>query len=237
MEDFNISAISAMKARNIAAQFGVIEKAETSDEEVMKAHQVGDAHPNGKWVWTEYKPGRFDWRPLKGRGGVDRTPQGKKEGEKPEDKKEPSASGKTADVSKFVDDFIKDWRSREWNPSDAQLKKMKELLINNEATAKKIMSATFPSASGSSAFHPSSKEIKISDSDFLIFEAYSSEDTTSQNPSYYGRMKYTYSVIHKSAGLKKTLTTQTYHSGSKLYSSSEVKKRVKQDALLQFLHF
>lgn len=70
MEDFNIGA---MKARNIAAQFGVIEKAEMSDEEVMKAHQVGDMHPNGKWVWTEYRPGHFDWRPLKGRGGVDRT--------------------------------------------------------------------------------------------------------------------------------------------------------------------
>ena len=73
MEDFNIGA---MKARNIAAQFGVIEKAETSDEEVMKAHQVGDMHPNGKWVWTEYKPGHFDWRPPKGRGSVDRTSQG-----------------------------------------------------------------------------------------------------------------------------------------------------------------
>ena len=78
MEDFNIGA---MKARNIAAQFGVIEKAEMSDEEVMKARQVGDMHPNGKWVWTEYKPGRFDWRPLKGRGGVDRTPKKGDEGD------------------------------------------------------------------------------------------------------------------------------------------------------------
>lgn len=77
MEDFNIGA---MKARNIAAQFGVIEKAEEVDEEVMKARQVGDMHPNGKWVWTEYKPGRFDWRPLKGRGGVDRTPKKGDEG-------------------------------------------------------------------------------------------------------------------------------------------------------------
>lgn len=77
MEDFNIGS---MKARNIAAQFGVIEKAETSDEEVMKARQVGDMHPNGKWVWTEYKSGRFDWRPLKGRGGVDRTPKKGDEG-------------------------------------------------------------------------------------------------------------------------------------------------------------
>jgi len=27
--------------------------------------QVGDTHSNGKWVWTEYKPGKFDWRPVK----------------------------------------------------------------------------------------------------------------------------------------------------------------------------
>lgn len=25
-------------------------------------HKVGDLHKNGLWVWTEYKPGRFDWR-------------------------------------------------------------------------------------------------------------------------------------------------------------------------------
>lgn len=30
------------------------------------SRQVGDTHPNGKWVWTEYKPGKFDWRPIKG---------------------------------------------------------------------------------------------------------------------------------------------------------------------------
>ena len=106
MEDFNIGA---MKARNIAAQFGVIEKAETSDEEVMKARQVGDMHPNGKWVWTEYKPGCFDWRPLKGRGGVDRTPKKGDEGgsakKEDEGSKKTNTSSKTsgADVSKFMD--------------------------------------------------------------------------------------------------------------------------------------
>ena len=31
-------------------------------DEVAKARQVGDVHPNGKWVWTEYAPGKFDWR-------------------------------------------------------------------------------------------------------------------------------------------------------------------------------
>ena len=25
-------------------------------------HTVGEMHPNGKWMWTEYKPGKFDWR-------------------------------------------------------------------------------------------------------------------------------------------------------------------------------
>ena len=24
--------------------------------------KVGDRHPNGKWIWTEYAPGKFDWR-------------------------------------------------------------------------------------------------------------------------------------------------------------------------------
>ena len=37
-------------------------------EKARQAKQVGDAHPNGKWVWTEYKPGKFDWRPYK-KGG------------------------------------------------------------------------------------------------------------------------------------------------------------------------
>ena len=27
---------------------------------IEKASKVGDMHPNGKWVWTEYKPGKFD---------------------------------------------------------------------------------------------------------------------------------------------------------------------------------
>ena len=60
-------------AYNIAKSFeNDIEKAlgagydpEGDDTDVAKAHQVGDLHPNGKWVWTEYKPGKFDWRGIK----------------------------------------------------------------------------------------------------------------------------------------------------------------------------
>ena len=37
------------------------------EDVIEKAVQrkVGDMHPNGKWAWTEYKPGKFDWRPVK----------------------------------------------------------------------------------------------------------------------------------------------------------------------------
>ena len=34
----------------------------------MKANnsrKVGDIHSNGKWMWTEYSEGKFDWRTIK----------------------------------------------------------------------------------------------------------------------------------------------------------------------------
>ena len=37
-------------------------KAAASKQQKQTKHNVGDLHPNGKWVWTEYKPGKFDWR-------------------------------------------------------------------------------------------------------------------------------------------------------------------------------
>ena len=38
-----------------------------SEDIFEKARQVGDIHPNGKFVWTEYAPGKFGWRVLKSR--------------------------------------------------------------------------------------------------------------------------------------------------------------------------
>lgn len=35
------------------------------DGNVEKAHQVGDIHPNGKWVWTQLPSGKYDWRTIK----------------------------------------------------------------------------------------------------------------------------------------------------------------------------
>lgn len=46
---------------NILKSFG------TSDEEELeKARQIGDIHPNGKWVWGESASGKRDWKAIKG---------------------------------------------------------------------------------------------------------------------------------------------------------------------------
>lgn len=43
-------------------------KQENNATTVGRGHKVecniGDIHPNGKWVWVEYKPGKFDWRTI-----------------------------------------------------------------------------------------------------------------------------------------------------------------------------
>lgn len=51
--------------RNILRQFGA--EQQQNFEEVSKAQDLkpGDIHPNGKWVWTESKPGKFEWRARK----------------------------------------------------------------------------------------------------------------------------------------------------------------------------
>lgn len=42
------------------------EKKVTKEPKAPKTsgHKVGDIHKNGKWVWTEYQPGKFDWRTI-----------------------------------------------------------------------------------------------------------------------------------------------------------------------------
>ena len=55
-----------------------------SSESNKSGRKVGDVHPNGKWVWTEYKPGRFDWR-------------GKKETNKKDDSKSELSPSKQSD--------------------------------------------------------------------------------------------------------------------------------------------
>lgn len=53
-------------AHATASVISKLDDVKKSDEmDIEKAHQVGDIHKNGKWVWTEYSPGKFDWRTIK----------------------------------------------------------------------------------------------------------------------------------------------------------------------------
>jgi len=40
-----------------------------NDIEKANARQVGDIHPNGKWVWTKLSSGKYDWRGIKSGNG------------------------------------------------------------------------------------------------------------------------------------------------------------------------
>ena len=68
-------------------------------ELIEKAHQVGDAHPSKPWVWTEYKPGKFDWRPAK--NGAAKTTSGSSANAKPKDtSSQPKQNTQTEDGNK-----------------------------------------------------------------------------------------------------------------------------------------
>lgn len=43
---------------------GKAEKVENSTTTRRSKKEVGDIHPNGKWIWREYQPGKFDWRTI-----------------------------------------------------------------------------------------------------------------------------------------------------------------------------
>lgn len=73
------------------------------NELIEKAHNVGDAHPSKPWVWTEYKPGKFDWRPVKA-GQAQKTAtkseSGKTQQQAPQKKLEDMTPNELADYAK-----------------------------------------------------------------------------------------------------------------------------------------
>lgn len=54
-------AVKDLKAKKSVKATSEHKEAASKSQKQAK-HNVGDLHPNGKWVWTEYKPGKFDWR-------------------------------------------------------------------------------------------------------------------------------------------------------------------------------
>ena len=74
---------------NIAKSLGI----EDGYDEIEKARNVGDIHPNGKLVWKEYKPGKFDWRTAK-------KEDKQKEPKQKEPKRKATASKTQSDANK-----------------------------------------------------------------------------------------------------------------------------------------
>lgn len=55
--------LKEIKEKNAQRKLNII-KSFIDTNLIEKAKSVGQIHPNGKYVWTEYKPGKFDWRSI-----------------------------------------------------------------------------------------------------------------------------------------------------------------------------
>ena len=94
----------------------------TGNEDLEKAHQVGDIHPNGKWVWTEYKPVKFDWRPPKKRGSADET-----------------SERSDASAKKEEDESDKKKLLERKDALDIEIKKLNNQIIVNGGSVRKVL--------------------------------------------------------------------------------------------------
>jgi hypothetical protein len=69
-EDYSEKSImSNIEINSLSEAEDIIKSAGTEDL-FEKAHNVGDVHPNGKWVWTQLSNGKFDWRTIKKNKGT-----------------------------------------------------------------------------------------------------------------------------------------------------------------------
>lgn len=72
-------------------------KDEPKNSEKKVGHKVGDRHPNGKWIWTEYAEGKFGWRSGNSKG---EKKAAEKVAEKPVEKKDEVKADKPATEKK-----------------------------------------------------------------------------------------------------------------------------------------
>lgn len=104
-----------------------VDKTTSSEKKPAKtARKVGDLHPNGKWVWTEYQEGKFDWRTipsLKQQGK--RTDTEKKEQPKKAAPKAKKSEAKKAEQPKKAEKptyTIDEWVALPTKPTSAKSK-------------------------------------------------------------------------------------------------------------------
>lgn len=65
IENARKEAEARLKEASTKSETDEADKVKTEKKKAAKtARKVGDLHPNGKWVWTEYQEGKFDWRTI-----------------------------------------------------------------------------------------------------------------------------------------------------------------------------
>lgn len=77
-------------------------------------HVVGEVHPNGKWVWTEYKEGKFDWRGIKTAPAVKNETEKKQEEVPATPKKEAKPRTKKQFISETSRNLTKEECAEYW---------------------------------------------------------------------------------------------------------------------------
>lgn len=105
-------------------------KQENNATTVGRGHKVerniGDIHPNGKWVWVEYKPGKFDWRTIGSRAHQEAIKNGlKPSGVMPDKSSAVKTKGKKEKAAK----------SKKQEPKKQEVKRMTMEELNNAVKA------------------------------------------------------------------------------------------------------
>lgn len=141
----------APKADSKKAEPKVKEEEQPKEKEAKTARKVGDVHPNHPtWIWTEYKPGKFDWRtnPADKKQGqrTDRAATSEKKSEPKKDTKKSTnkkvAKGgkakKEAPKELTIDEFValpvKSAKNSK-KPSEAQKEALKLVMKGYRVTA------------------------------------------------------------------------------------------------------
>lgn len=101
-------------------------KEAASKQQKQAKHNVGDIHPNGKWVWVEYKPGKFDWRTIGSRAHQEAIKNGlKPSGVMPDKSSAVRTKGKKEKTTK----------SKKQEPKKQEVKRMTMEELNNAVKA------------------------------------------------------------------------------------------------------
>lgn len=59
-----VNDLTGEKKTGEVEETGKEKKVENTTTTRRSKKEVGDIHPNGRWIWREYRPGKFDWRTI-----------------------------------------------------------------------------------------------------------------------------------------------------------------------------